>query len=619
MKQLLLILLAIFLFKPLVFSQRREIDSLKSIIKSDLEDSIKVEHLNDLAMHYIKEKKYKDAERQLITSLSLANRIGYYNSIKKVHYFLAGVYAKTNNTSKELEHFKKYVVYSDSVRSDELRKSELLNIEEAKRRSLEAKKDKSNIIWLILTSAFILLLAIIFLVRLIKINIQNKRMLGGHELLQALNEENSKANESLKNKNLEFELIINQLKLSIDSQNVVLNKYSPIINIEKEYSEKKEEMKIFMIEYGKNLITYDKLQKEVNLLEESLENIDYGLYKPHYSYNSSSEFRIELEKIEDAQKEMIKNGEAAICNVEWKVGDSKSEGKKMIKQMTKLMLRAFNGEADSSIAKVSWNNIVTMEARINKAHETINKFGDTMQMSISNNYKDLKLKELYLNFELEEKIYKEKEEQRRIKEEMREDEIAQRQLAREMKEAEEEEVRYGRALERAKQEVENVNGKELEELNEKIQMLEGKLQAVQAQKERAISQAQLTKSGYVYIISNIGSFGEHVYKIGMTRRLDPQDRVNELGDASVPFDFDVHGLIYSDNAPELETSLHNHFEQKRINLVNYRTEFFKVTFDEIETAINELNLKVQLTKTAVAKEYRETISMIQGRNSAKEN
>ena len=239
-----------------------------------------------------------------------------------------------------------------------------------------------------------------------------------------------------------------------------------------------------------------------------------------------------------------------------------------------------------------------------------------MQISISALYKELKLKELYLNFELEEKQYKEKEEQRKIKEQLREEERAQREMERAMKEAQEEENRYKKALEKAKQDVDTAKGKELDELNEKIKLLEVKLQTAQ-DKERAISRAQITKSGYVYIISNIGSFGEDVYKIGMTRRLDPQDRVDELGDASVPFDFDVHGLIYSDNAPELELLLQNHFESKRVNLVNYRTEFFKVTLDEIESVVKELNLKVELTRIAVAKEYRETISLIQANNLRK--
>jgi len=192
---------------------------------------------------------------------------------------------------------------------------------------------------------------------------------------------------------------------------------------------------------------------------------------------------------------------------------------------------------------------------------------------------------------------------------MREEEKTQREIEKARQEAEEEEERNEKALQKARAEIEKAKGQELERLTEKIKMLEGNLQKAHELKERAISRAQLTKSGHVYVISNIGSFGDTVYKIGMTRRLEPMDRIDELGDASVPFDFDVHGMIYSENAPELENILQKKLESKRLNLVNRRAEFFNTTIDEIETFVNELNLKIQLTKMAEAKEYRETLSL----------
>ena len=149
---------------------------------------------------------------------------------------------------------------------------------------------------------------------------------------------------------------------------------------------------------------------------------------------------------------------------------------------------------------------------------------------------------------------------------MREEEKAQREIEKARKDAEEEEERNGKALQKARAEIENAKGKELERLTEKIKILEENLQKAHELKERAISRAQLTKSGHVYIISNIGSFGDSVYKIGMTRRLEPIDRIDELGDASVPFDFDVHGLIYSENAPELENIIHKNWNQNELIL-----------------------------------------------------
>lgn len=241
--------------------------------------------------------------------------------------------------------------------------------------------------------------------------------------------------------------------------------------------------------------------------------------------------------------------------------------------------------------------------------------GSSHKITVSKEYSDLKLQELHLEFELQEKLYQEKEEQRKTREQMREEEKAQREIEKARKDAEDEEERNEKALQKAKAEVEKAKGQELERLTEKIKLLEENLQKAHEMKERAISRAQLTKSGHVYIISNIGSFGETVYKIGMTRRLDPMDRIDELGDASVPFDFDVHGMIYSENAPELEGILHKKIESKRVNLVNQRAEFFNTTIDEIEAIVKGLSLNIQLTKIAEAKEYRETLSLREARNN----
>jgi hypothetical protein len=354
---------------------------------------------------------------------------------------------------------------------------------------------------------------------------------------------------------------------------------------------------------------YENLLTEISTLEENLENISYGMYKPHYDYQSTEEYKVKLDEVRERQKQVIKDERATFCPAKWTVEGSEAKGRKMVKEASKLMLRAFNGECDASVAKVNWGNISNMEARMQKAFEAINKLGSTNQISITDEYLKLKLEELYLEFELEEKKYKEKEEQRRIREQMREEEKAQKEMEKVQKEAEAEEERYQKALDKAKAEAEKAKGQEVDALNQKIKLLEENLQKAHELKERAVSQAQLTKSGHVYIISNIGSFGDEVFKVGMTRRLEPLDRIYELGDASVPFDFDVHGLIYSENAPELENTLHKKLEPKRLNLVNYRAEFFKTSLDEIEEIVKTMGLTVQITKIAEAKEYRETISI----------
>lgn len=385
---------------------------------------------------------------------------------------------------------------------------------------------------------------------------------------------------------------------------------------ERATSKQKEEINNLRNDYATKRQLYDSLMHEVSLLEENLENISYGLYKPHYEYNTSTEYKKELEGIQEQQKALIKDEKATFCPIAWQVGNSRRDGEKMVKQTSKMMLRAFNGECDAAISKVRWNNVTTMEARINKAYEALNKLASTSQISITVPYLNLKLKELYLEYELEEKIHQEREEQQRIKDQMREEEIALKEIERAQKEAEDEEKRFNKALEKAREEISVATGERLTQLAAKIEELEVSLRQAQEQKLRAISRAQLTKSGHVYIISNIGSFGDDVFKIGMTRRLEPMDRVRELGDASVPFQFDVHGIIYSDNAPELENQLHKKFDKNRLNLVNQRREFFRLSLADIEEEIKSLNVSVELTKLAEAREFRESISIRDARSNA---
>lgn len=306
---------------------------------------------------------------------------------------------------------------------------------------------------------------------------------------------------------------------------------------------------------------------------------------------------------------MIKEGKAAICTTEWTVSGSKSKGTKMTKENLKLMLRAFNGECDSAIAKVKYNNIHVMENRINKAFEVINKLNEINTSYITTIYLDLKLKELELNYELAKKIQDEKEEQRLIREQMREEEKAQREFEKVKEEAEKEEKRFKIALEKAEEKLKSAHGAQLEKLNAQVEKLKLELEEAEKNKERAMSMAQVTKRGHVYVISNIGSFGENVFKIGMTRRLDPMDRVRELGDASVPFNFDVHAMIFSENAPELENQLHKEFYDCRVNKINDRREFFRVTLDEIKKASEKFGTEAHFTLIAEAEQYRQTLAM----------
>ena len=217
------------------------------------------------------------------------------------------------------------------------------------------------------------------------------------------------------------------------------------------------------------------------------------------------------------------------------------------------------------LVNVKFNNIKVMRERINKSFTTINSFGTAQKCRITEPYLSLKLEELELSIEYQEKLYKEREEQKQIRAQIREEEIAQHELEKAKQDAEKEATKYLELLAKAKEEAEFLTGEKQEKLNKKIVELEKRVIEAEANKERAISRAQQTRVGHVYIISNVGSFGENIYKIGMTRRLEPMDRVDELGNASVPFPYDVHAMIFTDDAPKLETALHQKFDSRRVN------------------------------------------------------
>jgi hypothetical protein len=354
----------------------------------------------------------------------------------------------------------------------------------------------------------------------------------------------------------------------------------------------------------------EALQTEFSKLDEESNLQSFGFYKPRYDFADSKQYQARLELIRESQKAMLKTKTAATCPIEWTVNGSKVEGRKSTNQTLKLMLRAFNGECDAATAKVKYNNVHVMEARINKAHEMINGLAEVNQCHIAELYRDYKLQELHLTHEYEEKLQEEKEEQRRIREQMREEEIAQREIEKARQDAEREEGRFTQALAKAREEVEKAVGAKQAKLQGEIEELQRRLSEAQANKERAIARAQMTRSGHVYIISNIGSFGEHVYKIGMTRRLDPMDRIHELSDASVPFHFDVHAIIFCEDAPSLETRLHQTFNRRRTNRVNNRKEFFNVAIEDIAAAVQEHHGSIEFTLAAEAVEYRKTQAIL---------
>ena len=201
-----------------------------------------------------------------------------------------------------------------------------------------------------------------------------------------------------------------------------------------------------------------------------------------------------------------------------------------------------------------------------------------------------------------------KEEQRAIREQMRQEAEERKALELERKRIEKEEQKFRNEIDNIKEQLETADPEKAKVLNDRIAELEGQIDKIEDKREQ-IASLENGKAGYVYIISNIGSFGDDVYKIGMTRRMDPLDRVNELGSASVPFPFDVHGLIFSDDAVGLEHDLHTIFNNKRVNKVNLRKEFFKVSLDDIEKVVDERCPAAEFKRTALAEQYRQSLTM----------
>jgi DNA repair exonuclease SbcCD ATPase subunit len=298
---------------------------------------------------------------------------------------------------------------------------------------------------------------------------------------------------------------------------------------------------------------------------------------------------------------MIRNRTAAQCEyVEEKRRNSAVE----------FVIDAFNGKVDSILSRARHDNYGTLRQQIVDAFTVVNHNGQAFREArITEEYLSARLDELRWAIVLHELRLEEREEQRKIKEQIREEEKARREYERAIKEAAKEEDMLRKAMDKAQQQIQQATSEQRQKYEQQLQELSQKLKEAEERNQRALSMAQQTKRGHVYIISNIGSFGENVYKVGLTRRLEPLDRIRELGDSSVPFEFDVHAVIFNEDAPALENHLHKHFVMMQMNKVNYRKEFFKAELAHIREEVEKLGLTAKWTMAAEAAEYRETLAI----------
>lgn len=328
-------------------------------------------------------------------------------------------------------------------------------------------------------------------------------------------------------------------------------------------------------------------QKELIQTNEELLVQEFGLYQPKYAFTQAEEYKNTLALLRQRQKDLIKNNLAVTGNTGWTVNGNAAQGKKMVQDMQKLLLRAFNSECDGIVDKVKYNNFEASLKRISSSRDSISKLGKMMGIEITPNYYQSKVEELTLALEYQQKKQEEKEAQKEARARMREEAKLQREIEEARRKAEKEQNHYQNALQRLQKQLATASDVDKQAIEEKIQEVESQLTQIDAALKDIDYREANQKAGYVYVISNVGSFGKDVYKIGMTRRLDPTERVDELGDASVPFNFDIHAMIFSENAPALEAALHRAFEDRKVNMVNPRREFFRVTLDEIKEVVRK--------------------------------
>lgn len=389
----------------------------------------------------------------------------------------------------------------------------------------------------------------------------------------------------------------------------------------KEYSQELNARETFISEKEKNISKLNKnlstLENKIDILNAESQRLDdeinqkydtslVTIYKsviiPNIDETSSSEIKNKLSLLKIKEKDFILDG---AINIPSYLNNREANNIK------KKMLIPLESEITGLLNKLTISNVDSTREKIIRTFDKINKLFKNDEAEFKKELLELKLQELELNYSYIVKVNDEKEQQKAIKEQMIEEEKVRREIEREKKRIDKEERQFNSEITKLMAYMQKASADVEKELYaDKIKELEEKLRELETVKEDVLQRELNTRAGYVYVISNIGSFGEDVYKIGMTRRLEPMDRIKELSSASVPFEFDVHAMIFSEDAPTLENQLHTHFRKNEVNKVNQRKEFFKVSLDEIEKVVLEnYNGTVSFTKLAQAEQYRRSLEL----------
>lgn len=445
--------------------------------------------------------------------------------------------------------------------------------------------------------------AIIAIILIILQYKENKIIMNEKKTFDEFAMDNSNKKIALKRELEEFAIETSDKKMALNRE---LGEFA------KETSDKKMALNKELDDIRTTIIDYNfkksSLDKELSELKKELCDISKEVVISQYNFSdydalTSEDCKNKIASLKIKEKELLKSDDALIITA--------NDTKKVINNNVKQIIRCFNAECDNIFLNVTTKNIDSLRGKVQKAFETLNSIFSTDGIKLSTALLDIKLEELSLVYTAEIKKEQEKEIQREIKEQMKEEQKAERELEKAKAEIEKDQSQFSGEINKLMKYLKQTESDVEKQLYvDKIQELENKLKELDAKKADVINRQENAKAGYVYVISNIGSFGEDIYKIGMTRRLEPMDRIKELSSASVPFEFDVHAMIFSDNAPSLENELHKHFDKNRVNKINPRKEFFRVKLDDIEQYVKEhFNNTTQFTKIPLATEYKQSLSL----------
>jgi hypothetical protein len=412
--------------------------------------------------------------------------------------------------------------------------------------------------------------------------------------------ENEVYKQYILNKNLIQDIEANQSNLATLKETIEKEKAKIEHDIEVRISKKNTELNQLCSKVS-------KVQDELKNKKQEVENLEPLVTVVYIDTEglelaTSQELKNILSRYKLEEAELVKNNTAIDVLI--------NDDKKFVTTQIRQILRSFNAECDLAISNVTLKNIDTMRNKILRSYETLNKIYKSDGVQITKEFLENKLQQLITAHSYQEKLEDERVQKKLIQEQLKEEEKVRREIEREKAKIEKDETQFKNEISKLMKYLQKTDNEVEKTLYiDKIKECEEKLSELETVKSDVLNREKNTRAGFVYIISNIGSFGENIFKIGMTRRLEPMDRIKELSSASVPFEFDVHALIFSDDAPALESILHSTFREYEVNKVNHRKEFFSIPLEKIEKVVTEHhNATVQWTYDAAAEEYRESLA-----------